>query len=86
MDARMKNPCVIPANFRVPKRFRHEFILFFESTKVGRIAGVPGEKQTIFETFDTPINASQQQRAEFNSRSLDWIQESVEHLRFLCQG
>ena len=82
----MKNPCVIPSNFKIPKRFSHEFLLFHGKTKVGRIAGLPGRKKIVFEMFDTPVSATKEEHTRFNSVSMDWMQESIEHLRYLCGG
>lgn len=85
----MTNPCLlIPTNFKVPKGCRHEFVLIFKGKWIGRITGLPGRKKLQFDTFriGEPVDATGEERQAFHRCSFDWMQESVEHLRFICGG
>lgn len=75
----------IPTNFRVPPDCRHEWVLFHENGVIGTLHGIPGKKQ-IHQAFREPANCSDDRKKLVFNLSLDWIAESVEHLRFICKG
>lgn len=82
----MTNPTLIPTNFKVPKGCRHQYILFYERTLAAFIKGCPGSSEIEFSTFDTPVSATEEQRKKFSGRSMDWMEESIDHLRAVCGG
>lgn len=77
VDEEMNAETVIPTNFRVPAGCRHEFVLFFGNKPSAVIFGVPGKRQIRFQTLGS--------KPENQSLVMDWMAESVEHLRFVCE-
>lgn len=76
------NPQLIPTNFKVPRNCRHEFLIYWHNHKTGSIRGIPGRFEILFETWDFPCNSDES--ATFKTFSLNWMAESVEHLRAIC--
>lgn len=68
----------IRSNFKVPKSLHHQWVLFDCDQAVMLIYGIPGRKDVVQEHLRPTITLPE-------SMALDWIQESVEHLRLLCE-
>ena len=77
-----ENPIVIPTNFKVSKSCRHVWMLFHERDMVGRIEGVPGRKEILFSQWD--FKDKKALMGCEPSMAMDWMQEAIEHLRFVC--
>lgn len=78
----MSEPCHIPTNFRVPKGHRHRFLLNYGPDTIAVLSGVPGKKRIFFQTYDKPGTA--EEAALVHHCCMDWMAESIAHLRFLC--
>jgi len=79
----MTTPICIPTNFKVPETCHHEWMLFYENEFIAAIYGVPG-KSEIHHIVRAPSVPHDQSRVL--NQNLDWITESVEHLRAICDG
>jgi hypothetical protein len=78
---RLQEAVSIPTNFKVPKTLRHEWVLFHQNKPVMVMYGEPGSKKIQQHCLAGPKRMSNVPKGLV----LDWIQESVEHLRWLCE-
>lgn len=74
----------IPTNFRVPKGFRHRWLVYGSTGELlQEIQGVPGQRKIKTISHDASHECK---TTTSGSLGLDWMAETVEHMRWLCQG
>lgn len=78
------NPYTIQTNFQVPKTCRHEWVLFVGKVAVASIYGVPGKREIKYTVLANESDVDDNTEST-KSLTLDWIAETVEHLRCICQ-
>ncbi len=73
---------IIPTNFRIPKRHRkHEFALYGP----GFMCVIQVESERALKFSEGCNSATYKERPRDRSLILDWMQESVDYLRAICQ-
>jgi len=83
-EKEMNNPCTIPTSFKVPKGFKHRWLVYGSTGElIQEIRGVPGRRQARFITYKC---SDECKKTTNGSCGLDWMVESVEHMRFLCEN
>lgn len=81
----MSNPRIIPTNFRVKKRSaEHVWLMFCDDVPCAIIRGIGGSKKLEYSVHPRASETGEQDGAARNL-AMDWMAESVEHLRVLCQ-
>lgn len=74
----MNKQMFIPTHFKVPNSCTHRWLLF-NADSVSEIRGVPGKNKLSFSW------RGHNPKPEHASLGMDWMEESVEHLRSISQ-
>lgn len=82
----------IPTNFAIPREHRNRVFLFYSDTFCLRLKPVSRKSIALAQHDRLKISeadATEAQKEQYGSdhaRGLDWMQETMEYLRFLCGG